>query len=313
MDVINNNKKINNMCYTCGTDSCNCGNSIDISKIKGKDGNNGADSTVPGPAGPIGVGVVSIIPHTTLPNIWVITYTNGTTQNISAPTTGSDTYFAWADDNIGTGFTTTPSDKLYLGITDTLATPGTPVVGDFTGTWFLINQPKLRYETASYLGLTETINTTAGIFHNFTPALPILSVPAAYFNSASSYIEYNLDFDFIHSGISPNSNIDLNLDINGVLIDVGNLSPGPFNSYANLTVKVYYESSTSIRAVSYLTIDNTGSTTQQVEKINNVVTITAGSNINITLKQYRHDAAFGDMKFNSHNIQAFNPNKLTIV
>ena len=116
-------------CTTC-KGNCLCGQ-INISAIKGDQGMPGTNGTNGADGLP---NVLSIGTVTTGTAAATITGTSpAQVLNLTLPTaTGTSTYFAWADDASGTGYTLTPSDKCFMASTDTLATSGSPVASDFT-------------------------------------------------------------------------------------------------------------------------------------------------------------------------------------
>lgn len=306
------------MCVKCNKGGCRCGNSISLSKIKGDPGK---DSTVPGPAG---VGISSITTHSTLPNTWLITYTNGTTGIIAAPSSGggggsgTTTYFAWANDNIGSGFTVTPSNKLYMGITDTLATTGTPIAADFATKWFLINQPKLRYDDAAFIGMVESIDgrgTASDI--SFTTIIPALTVPAVYMANSKSYIEYSFEgmIELIDPIVSlPYGGLKLLVTINGNDFEIGNIGFNTPNQVAfKGVVSLYVDSSNNIRMNSIL-FSNASGYFGGVDASTFASTVgTATVPVIFSLSKVRVDDSHRKIHLHSHKVTAVNPSKTTII
>mgnify|MGYP003646800010 CR=1 FL=1 len=308
------------MCNTCNINNCSGCSGINLSSIKGDPG---ADSTIPGPAGN---GISTIIVHSSLSDTWLVTYTDGTTANIAVPAgsviPGTISYFAWADDNSGTGFTNATSDKLYLGITDTVATAGSPIVSDFVGKWFLINQPKVRFDAAAYIGVTESIDGRgASSDIPFTTTIPALTVPLAYFNNSECYIEYNFEgmVELIDAAISlPYNGLTLFVNINGVEVEIGKISfasPNqiPFKS----TVSVYVDASNNYNISSILFTEEPGSYVSggvQMSGWSGSVSATPATTPMIfSLLKVGADNAHRKIHLQSHNVTAVNPIKTTII
>lgn len=314
-------------CYTCGNGGCLCGSSVDISAIKGAAGANGTN-------GVDGNGIVSIVAHPTLPDTWIITYTNGTVVNVATPPTtgggsgsGTDTYWAWADDASGTGFTLTPSDKSHFAITDTVATTGSPIASDFSTKWFMINQPAKSYDAAKWIDYSMTIPVTTGDV-TFSPApATAASVPVAYFDSVGSYIEFETTLVVNHYNTSFGSPVYISALLNGsTILDQPYTStsldaicaskPGPGQTAIRNRVKLHYISSTVTDTTLGVVVINENASpledASQIEIFSYSITITTGTSIDLAFTKFYHDTATGTVGIIEQKVKAFNPSKITI-
>jgi hypothetical protein len=305
-----------------------CGSSIDISAIRGLAGPAGAD----GADGAVGNGITSIVIHPSLPNTWLITYTNGTTVNIAAPggisSSGTETHWAWADDASGTGFTLTPSDKSHFAITNTVATTGSPIASDFIGKWFMINQPTKEFNAAKWLDYTMVV--PGGLVTNvsFSPVpATISSVPVAFFDSVGSYIEFETTLSVYHYTTSIGSRVWISALLNGsALLNVPYFPSipnaicasklGPAGTAIRNRVKLHYISSTATTTTLGVVVINENHNnmidSEQIEISKNTITITTGSSIDLLFTEFYHDIMAGEVNIIEQKVKAFNPNKTTI-
>lgn len=308
-----------------------CGSSIDISAIRGLAGADGATGAA-GADGAVGNGITSIVIHPSLPNTWLITYTNGTTVNIAAPggigSSGTETHWAWADDASGTGFTLTPSDKSHFAITNTVATSGSPIASDFTGKWFMINQAVTEYNAAKWLDYTMVVPGSTGGTISFSPApATISSVPVAFFDSVGSYIEFETTFDVRHYITSFGSGVWITGLLNGTTVlnspylsttpnAICASKPGPGATAIRNRVKLHYISSTATDTTLGVVVINENSNNlidyDQVEIFQNTITITTGTSIDLVFTDFYQDTFTGEIDIIEQKVKAFNPNKTTI-
>tara|TARA_B110000208_G_scaffold69905_1_gene90182 strand:- start:6268 stop:7203 length:936 start_codon:yes stop_codon:yes gene_type:complete len=306
-----------------------CGSSIDISAIRGTAGAAGTN----GSAGATGNGITSIVVHPSIADTWLITYTDGTTTNIAAPGgtgggSGTETHWAWADNASGTGFTLTPSDKSHLAITNTVATSGSPIASDFTSKWFMINQAVTEYNAAKWIDYTMVIAGSTGGTITFSPVpATISSVPVAFFDSVGSYIEFETTFDVRHYNTSFGSGVWISGLLNGtVVLPTSFLSssidticaskPGPGATAIRNRVKLHYISSTATDTTLGVVVINENSNnlidSGQVEIVQNTITITTGTSIDLVFTDFFQDTFTGEIDIIEQKVKAFNPNKTTI-
>lgn len=293
-------------CTTC-KGSCLCGQ-INISAIKGDKGDPGIDGT----NGTDG-----------LPNVLSIgTVTTGTAAaanitgtspaqvlNLTLPT-GTNTYFAWADDSSGTGYTLTPSDKCFMATTDTVVTPGSPIASDFTGKYFRINQPVKTFEDADYINNTQTVIQLPAIITPLTTPCPIIQVPTDFFANTSSFIEYQVSILNNITGAQQ----QIYLTVAGTEFEIAELQP--VNSgVVNVKVKIFYVNSTTIRVVTEsITRDiHFSDVTKSITGITvGSLTITPAPLLDIQLTSYRNDnLSGGTFEVIGQDVRAFNPLKTT--
>lgn len=306
-----------------------CGSSIDISAIRGTAGAAGTN----GAAGATGNGITSIVVHPSIADTWLITYTDGTSVNIAAPGgtgggSGTETHWAWADDASGTGFTLTPSDKSHLAITNTVATSGSPIASDFTSKWFIINQAVTEYNAAKWIDYTMVIAGSTGGTISFSPApATISSVPVAFFNSVGSYIEFETTLDVRHYNTSFGSGVWISGLLNGTAVlptsflsssidTICASKPGPGATAIRNRVKLHYISSTATDTTLGVVVINENSNnlidSGQVEIVQNTITITTGTSIDLVFTDFFQDTFTGEIDIIEQKVKAFNPNKTTI-
>lgn len=269
--------------------SCNCGNNCSgcDKTIITKQGQRGAV----GPQGIPGTNGVDGLDGATGPQ---------------GPAGVADVYQAWADDALGTGYTTTPSDKCFYATTGTIA-GASPVAGDFTGLYFRINQPVTRYNTASLITDTEALTAPGGTIA-FSPLPSALVLPAAFLNSVNSYAEFVVDFKFLAA--SPGANIDIQGALNANNIALGSLPTSGTTRMESIT-KVFRLDSSNVKVIMVANIYHLTASPLQVEINEYTLAISDVTDIEFNIKDYYHDVAEGTLSVNFMKLDAFNPDKTT--
>lgn len=148
----------------------------------------------------------------------------------------SYTYIAYADDNIGTGFTTTFNSNFnYIGII-TSTTPLTPVSSDFNGKWF---NYKGATGTNGAPGTPGVTDVTRILYNNTTGYLLTNSVTNTTYTAGSGVVSANGNVieitAYVTSTASGASNRNIYLTVNGTTLDLNTNAGNSFytNSATN--------------------------------------------------------------------------------
>jgi len=301
-------------CNKCGNQSCLC-TGINISSIKGNKGDTGANGTN-GLNGDPGVGILSVIVDPTDSNVWIVTYTDGTTDNIPTPTTGTSTYFAWADLADGTGFTTTPSDKCFMAITNTLATVNTPIATDFVGRYFRINQPTQRFSKHDNVMFGQNVNVTSQTTTLFDAGSPTIAVPSEFFNSVGSYIEFEIIYNHdVVSVAGPAASIQTVCQINGYSFTLSFPSPSaPTDATIISKLRLFYVSPAATYLITESNIEYGGLSTGDIgvggTLLNAPIDLSL-PNITLSFQDMRSGPTNTNVTIRTLSATGFNPNKIT--
>lgn len=297
-------------CSACGKTG------MDLTSIKGDKGNagnqgnpgtNGINGTngTNGTNGVDGRAISSVVYSS--PN-WIVNYSDGGFDVVIGPTVGSF-YISWADDISGTGFTLTPTDSLYVGLTDTIA-GGTAVVTDFTGKFFRINKPTTRFNNSSFANVAH-VTVIADTDEALSSPYILPVIPVGFVSNQFAEFEIEINWTVAPSILSAAQVIRAN--INGVSVDLGILQVDTQTDVKTVIRMTMVSSTTASGVVTTSVYNPTGSVVTSAQGISQSLNgITINSDVTVTLTDIFSKSGTPTTTIKSVFVSAHNASKTTI-
>ena len=195
------------------------------------------------------------------------------------------------------------SDKCFYAVTDTLATPGTPVATDFAGLYFRINQAVTEFNNANYINNTQVVVQQPNARIDLTVASPTLSVPVEFFANTNSYIDYKVSIK--NELATGTTNQQILITIGGTEFVLGVLEADN-QSTVNFLVQCYYITSTSVRVI----VEQLSRNLSIVKEL--TVSVSPTTTLDFEISGYLNDnTSGGNFQIIGQSIKAVNPLKTT--